>query len=756
MARKTRRISRKFHSSVLLPLIIAMVTAVPFILHAAHIARSNLLVKVEDSLYDARIRYDAYLRGMFDKHEGPRIVIVDIDDNSIAREGQWPWSRAKIAQLVENLFDSYGVRAVGFDMVFSEPDRGARILDDILQRLAAEPEVGERLGQSLLLMSMELQPDQVLAEALRNRPAVLGYIFFSSLARGSASQTGQLPQGLPIIKQQPLVAHPYEPIGYLGNLAELQSSAATAGYFDNPLVDADGIFRRLPLLQYYDDALYETLSLAMVRMVEATGPPELGTSDSNGRADVDHIVFGNHRIPVDDNLAALVPYKGPAGSFPYVPAADVLSGQADIEKLFDAIVLVGTTAPALFDLRSTPMGNVYPGVEIHANMINGILENRFWYEPDWVIYFEISVLLMTAFILALLLPRLSLFAAVLLILFLTVAGTAINFVISFGGLMVLPIANPVLYTFLLSSCLIAYSVMLERRKKRYLSRTFGKYVPRELVEQFEQSEAEVSLEGEARELTVMFSDIRDFTRISEGLAPNELTRLMNAFLTPVTEVIHQHKGNVDKYIGDAVMAFWGAPLTDSLHAQHALEAALSIVKVVELLNEDFAKKGWPVLKIGIGINTGVVSVGNMGSEYRTAYTVMGDAVNLGSRLEGLCKVYGVNIVAGEETMRQAQGHEFRELDRVRVKGKKKPITIYEPLGPVEKLTAEFAAELERYRQALLLYRQRDWSAAEQVFEVLAETRPLQWLYRLYLTRCQEYRLQPPPENWDGVYSLKTK
>ena len=265
-----------------------------------------------------------------------------------------------------------------------------------------------------------------------------------------------------------------------------------------------------------------------------------------------------------------------------------------------------------------------------------------------------------------------------------------------------------------------------------------------------------SLEGENRELTVLFSDVRGFTTISEGLEPKELTQLMNEYLTPMTHVIQHHRGTIDKYMGDAIMAFWGAPLEDPHHARHALQAAMDMFRSLELLRQDFAAKGWPPINIGIGINTGPMTVGNMGSEFRMAYTVMGDAVNLGSRLEGLTKQYGVNIIVSEFTRAQVPEFAFRELDLVRVKGKDKPVAIYEPVCAAGEEDAATKDELKLYREALKLFRARNWDLAELQFLNLQKRYPERYLYNVYLERLTYYREEPPGADWDGAFTFKTK
>jgi len=281
-------------------------------------------------------------------------------------------------------------------------------------------------------------------------------------------------------------------------------------------------------------------------------------------------------------------------------------------------------------------------------------------------------------------------------------------------------------------------------------------VPPELVDEMAQNPEAISLEGESREMTVLFSDVRGFTTISEGLDPKQLTQLMNAFLTPMTEVIHHNRGTIDKYMGDAIMAFWGAPLKDHEHAKHALTAAMQMIGALEKLQKDFAIKGWPAINIGVGLNSGLMTVGNMGSSFRMAYTVMGDTVNLGSRLEGLTKNYGVQIIVSEFTKAQVPEFAYRELDVVRVKGKDKPVIIYEPLGLAENIDKPTKDALKLYREALKLYRNQNWDLAEIQFVNLQKLEPTPYLYQMYIERIGFFRHTPPASDWDGVFNFETK
>jgi adenylate cyclase len=281
-------------------------------------------------------------------------------------------------------------------------------------------------------------------------------------------------------------------------------------------------------------------------------------------------------------------------------------------------------------------------------------------------------------------------------------------------------------------------------------------VPPELVDEMSENPGNFTMEGESREMTVLFSDVRGFTTISEGLSPKELSRLMNEYMTPMTRIIHKHRGTIDKYIGDAIMAFWGAPLADPEHSRHALLAAMEMQQALAPLREQFKAKGWPEIRIGVGINTGTMSVGNMGSEFRMAYTVMGDAVNLASRLESLTKQYGVGIIVGEHTKKALPDVVFRELDRVRVKGKDEPVAIYEPLGAAGQVDKTALDELELFQRALKLYRAQDWDLAEVQLLNLQKSSPESTLYRLYLERITHFRANPPGVEWDGVFTFKTK
>lgn len=710
-----------------------------FLLHASGHWNVSLLNRLEQIAYDIRINLTLPGKG------DPKILIIDIDEDSLREIGQYPWPRDYIAELLYLLFAEYGVSAMGFDIVFAEPDRqgASQALQELIQQ---KPELADTLKPLLA----ELNGDRRLAEVLAQTPAVLGF-YMDRIQETQTPSVGQLPP--PLTLESPVNPEHFpipEAQRFSANQPVLQEEALAAGFFDNPLVDSDGVFRQVPMLQRYQGQYYPSLSLAVVRSLLGMPPVELIVSGEGGNAALEALNVGGFRIPVDNRTGALVPYYGGRGTFEYISVIDVFRQTVAKEKLEGAIVLLGTSAPGLLDLRTTPVGSVYPGVEIHANLIAGMLHQSFRHRPTYTQGGELLLLAGIGLLLTLLLPRLSPLM-ILVITALLFSGIWYgNLLLWNQYLWVFPLATPLLMSALIIAYQLAYGYLIESRGKRKLTRLFGQYVPPELVDEMNHNPEQISLQGENREMTVLFSDVRSFTSISEGLPPEELTRLMNAFLTPMTGVIHSHRGTIDKYIGDAVMAFWGAPLDDPLHAHHAVQAGLEMVRKLQTLAPEFRKNGWPELRIGIGINTGPMNVGNMGSEFRMAYTVLGDAVNLGSRLEGLTKQYGVAILVSEITANAADKYLYRELDRVRVKGKEQPVAIFEPIALKDEISAETREQLKRYHQALEHYRKQQWDLAEPLFKRLQQEED-QLLYRIYLQRIERYRQTPPPADWDGVF-----
>jgi adenylate cyclase len=707
-----------------------------------------LLEHLEQLAYDARLRLTAP-RGMDD-----RVVIVDIDERSLATEGHWPWPRDRLARLITRLTRDYGARAVGLDMVFAEPEQGP-VLPAIDAVLSGSLPADSIARAQLERLRLELAHDEQFAASIAGQPVILGYIF-----QDVPTATGALPPPLYAGHADGTNLPFFEASGYAANLPELQAAAAGAGFFDNPALDSDGVYRRVPLLQRHGNDLYESLALAVARLALASPPVVFsfhsGPDGPRDGLDLDWIELGSRRIPADEHAAVLVPYRGPQGSFRYVSAADVLSGDAPRSVLQDAVILVGTSAAGLRDIRVTPVGASFDGVEIHANLIAGLLDGRFKEHPRYVQGIEMLQLAAVALLVtgAVMAGRLltGCLATLLTGLCLLVANLALW---NRAGL-ALPIASALVLGSVLFVAQLLYGYFADTRRQQRLSALFGQYVPPALVEQMARNPDGFDAASSSGELSVLFADVRNFTRLAERIEPRELSALMNELLTALTRVIHRHEGTIDKYMGDAIMAFWGAPLPDADHARHALQAAREMQGALVELAPRLRARGWPELTIGIGINTGVMRVGHMGSEFRQAYTVMGDAVNLGARIESLTKVYGVSIAVGEGTAVAVPDVAFLELDRVRVQGKDVPVAIFEPLGERSELPARLRRMREQHAAALAAYRRREWDTAESAFFALHQAHPERAVFRIYLDRIAAFRTSPPEAEWDGAFSFALK
>jgi adenylate cyclase len=719
--------------------------------HAARFYHLTVIGHQDAFFYDARVRATA--PGGVDE----RIVIVDIDEKSLGELGRWPWGRDKIAGIVRELFDHYGVAVVGFDVVFAEPDEssGLTVMERIGRR---ELRNNSAFHEALDGLRASLDYDRVFADTLKARPVVLGYYFSN---QSVAASVGRIPP--PVLPAGTFAGRNVSITqwsGYGANLAPLQEAAASGGHFV-PIIDFDGVTRRVPLVVEHAGAYYEALSLAVVRTMLGNPPLKAGLVDSGGKDygglewfDIE-TARGALRLPVDEYAAALVPYRGEQGSFHYVSAADVLARRLPMEALSGKIIVVGTSAPGLLDLRSTPVGSTFPGVEVHTNMIAGMLDGTIKEKPRYMIGAEVAMLAIVGGVLSFLLPILS-----------PVRGMALSGAV-LGGFMtvnmglwasglVMPMAATLWLIALLFTINAAWGYFVEARTKRQFTDLFGQYVPPELVDEMAKAPESYSMEGRNEELTVLFSDVVGFTTLSEGLDPKELAALMNEYLSAMTEVIRHERGTLDKYIGDAIMAFWGAPVADPEHARHALRAAMAMRAALLDLGERFRARGWPQLDIGIGINTGTMTVGDMGSRVRKAYTVMGDPVNLASRLEGLTRVYGVGIVVSEAVKAALPDMAFRELDRVRPKGKYEPVGIFEPLGPSEGLSKEVRDGLRLWNEALRAYRAQDWDQADVALLNVHRACGDQRLFRLYQERVARLRQNPPPADWGGVTTFDSK
>ncbi|RCS57529.1 CHASE2 domain-containing protein [Parvibium lacunae] len=761
------RLSRKFQAP-LLRLTLNLLVLLFFLLQAAEIVPAPFIQRLDNFLYDAR------LLATMPRTRDERVVILDIDEKSLAEQGQWPWRRDKLAQIVDTLFDHYQIRALGFDMVFAERDEKSTAV--MLETLALGPlKEDPSFQQQIPHLKQTLDSDQRFAKALQNRPIALGYVLNQSIA-GETVTVGQLPAPLfeaALLQTRQVAYSRWE--GYTANLPILQSAAAGAGFF-NPFIEenAGGVLRGLPLISEYQGQFYETLALAIVRQALGNPPVKLVFSDTSPlpgfmakRAkglEAIALPLANDQtimIPTSRGIMVNVPFRGPGGpaanSYAYYSLTDVLQQRVSPTQLRGKIVLIGTTAAGLKDLRNTPVGAEYPGVEMHANTISGILDGTIVQRPDFAPGYVVFIVLIFGSLLIFLFSRVGPLGSMAL------AALAILSVVGLDlwwyqqQRIVMPLAAPLLMIITLFMLDMAYGYFIESRSKRDMIGKFGEYVAPELVEEMARDPAAYNMEGEDREMSVMFADVRDFTTIAESLRPQILREFINQYLTTMTVIIRtQHRGTLDKYIGDAIMAFWGAPIADPEHAEQAVEAALAMQQATRQLNQEFSQRGWPTLKIGIGVNTGLMRVGDMGSSIRRAYTVMGDSVNLASRLEGITKTYGVGIAVGEATKQAAPHFVYRELDRVRAKGKLEAVSIYEPIGHEGEVSAELIEEIKLWHQTLKLYRAQEWDRAEiQLLNLQAKSTDT-ILYAHYLKQIKWWRHNPPPADWDGVTNFETK
>jgi adenylate cyclase len=738
------------------------VTLIPLVFALLH-ASGALPIGVLDRL-DAII-YDARLRATMPNTLDDRIVIVDIDEKSLGEIGQWPWPRNRLAELVDDLFARQKVALVGFDVVFAEPDEssGLKRLRQLAQgEMKDQPGFAEKVNQ----LQGALDYDSLFAKSLQNRSVVLGY-YLTSDRDGRSS--GVLTE--PVMSKEAMHGRPIRVTswnGYGSNIERIAKAAPLAGYF-NSVPDKDGVLRSVPLLGEYKDQFYESLSLAMFRAlvglpsVEPGFPADRYVPKTYQGLESIKLRLGQKTlaIPVAEGITALIPFRGRGGvnggSFKYISASDLIEHRIATDSLKGKIILVGTTAPGLLDYRVTPVGESYAGVEAHANLISGLLDGRLAVMPDYALGYDIAVLVVAGLALAFALPVLSAARAVLLSAAVIAAVVGLNTWLYLGGGLVLPLAAALVMAITAFALNMSYGYFVESRSKRELANMFGTYVPPELVDEMVKQGAEnFSMKATNKELTVMFCDMRGFTKLSEKMEPTQLQELLNSVFNRLTDIIRANRGTIDKYMGDCVMAFWGAPVETAQHAHLAVKTSMEMANAVRKINEENRSKGNPEIGVGIGLNTGTMCVGNMGSQVRQAYTVIGDAVNLGSRLEGLSKVYGVDIVVSETTRKLAPEFAWQELDRVRVKGKEQAVAIFWPVAPQERLEKATTDELKTWAAFLKAYRAQDWDQCDVLMLNLQRMNAKKYLYELYSERVASMRLLPFDPGWDGATNFETK
>jgi adenylate cyclase len=654
------------------------------------------------------------------------IRVIDIDEKSLSEQGRWPWSRKKMAELVKILQDN-GVVVIAYDIIFSE--REANIASLVSENLKQKTHLSSEADHILNEITKDFAHDQIFETALEKGDHVLGFLF-DTANRKMRSYTAPIP--------------------------EFTKTAKSAG-FVTTIPDKDGVIRRTPLVLRYKNGVYGALSLNAVAkylLIDSVKPIEAAAGSQQL---IEAIQFGDYQIPTDEYGQVLIPYIGPEKSFITFSATNVLKHRVDKKMLENTIVFIGSSALGLFDLKPTPIQQVYPGVEVHASVAAGLLNKNFHYRPAWAKGADFMLIATIGVLLALLLPFLSpimMVVSTAMVLALLIAG---DYWLWHVELLDMPLSLSIMTLFTLGFSNVTYGFLIERHNKRHIESMFSQYVPpAHITELLQGDESETGFAGDTREMTVLFMDICSFTTISEGMPAGDLKKMLNVFFTEMTDIIFKHNGTIDKYVGDMVMAFWGAPLHSDTHSQDALKAAIEMQQKVQDLKPKFQELGYPEINVGIGLNTGTMNVGDMGSVYRRNYTVLGDAVNLGSRVEGSSRFYHVTTVITEFCQILCPDFICRRLDRIRVKGKKQPITIYEPICHQDQASTELLREIAHYETGLQAYFNQHWTQARTIFSELQAQNPEVYVYQLYLDRSQELEATPPGPDWDGVYTFTSK
>ena len=680
------------------------------------------------------------------------VVIVDIDEASLKAIGQWPWPRTTIADLVTQI-TQLGAVAIGFDIIFPEPDR-------------MSPAIAERSFRGIdaeTRAKLDSLPsnDEALAEAIRHSRVVIGQAGAAApelkTAADAALQTGFAVRGPD--PRQYLVTF----AGLLRNVPVIEQAAAGRGLFSiDP--ESDGIIRRVPVIMTAQGSVVPSLSMEMLRVVTGSSAILVRVD----QAGVQSVAVPGLEVPTDRNGQFWVHFNHHDPER-YVSAKDVLQGNVPPDRLAGKLVLIGTSAIGLLDLKTTPLDAAIPGVEVHAQILESVLSKSSLVNPNYAIGAELALAVLFGLAIIIAAPMLPASIVIVLGGCLIAGLIGLSLYLFVEHNLLIDFTYPLISSWLIYLVLTFVNYFREQKQRRQIRSAFGYYLSPHMVEQLARSPEKLVLGGEERRMTILFSDVRGFTTISEHYKddPQGLTRLMNRFLTPLTNAIIERKGTIDKYIGDAIMAFWNAPVDDGEQEANACEAALEMLLRAETLNGELKREAetnggiYMPLCIGIGLNTGPCVVGNMGSDFRFNYSVLGDTVNLASRLEGRTKDYRIPVVIGSRTAEGAkQKFAVMEIDLIMVKGKKQPEAVFTVLGRSEVEADPRCQELRATNAQMLgRFRKQQWDDA---IDLIARCRKfangfdLSGLYDMYEERIELYRAQPPGPGWDGVYEAETK
>jgi len=696
---------------------------------------------------------------------GPEVVLAVVDEKSLYEQGKWVWPRTKFADLIRKLSEG-GAKVIGLDIGFLEPDRtSTQDAVEEVERAVSDFKI-DNAAFRIHLQSLKMKGDHdaILADAIGTSKAkvVLGYFF-----QMDPSETGHLDatrvathienvrQGRyqwvrfrsEAAKNVPLL-DAYMP---QSNIPVISEAGRSTGFF-NMVPDPDGTVRWMNMVVRCRGELYAPLSLQVLSAYK-----DANIAVEVGDYGIERLRLGNVRVPTDEAGRLMINYRGREKTFPHISATDILEGRLAPDQVRDKIVLVGATAVGIYDIRVTPFSSVFPGLEIHANVVDNILRGDFLSRPNWADVFDLMAMIVIGALLGFVLPRVRVLwgigaLASIFILYLLLC----EYLFAHKGA-VLSIVYPSLVLVLTYMNITVYRYVTEERQKRFIRGAFSTYLAPSVVAEIIKSPEKLALGGEDRVITAFFSDVQGFTSISEKLSAPELVVLLNEFLTEMTDIILANKGTLDKFEGDAIIAFFGAPIVMPDHAARACRACVQMQKRLVELRTKWKEENRPLLRMRIGMNTGKAVVGNMGSKARMDYTMMGDTVNTAARLEGVNKIYGTYTMISEQTYVQtADAVVVRELDAVNVVGKGEPVRVYEVVGFPEDVREETRELLDHYSRGLAAYRQRGWDEATNHFKEALSIRPDDGPSITMTRRCEQYRLDPPPEGWNGSFTMTSK
>lgn len=691
--------------------------------------------KLPDSI-DNRLRdYLFTIRGEIPTSQN--VVIVDIDEKSLQELGQWPWSRNKVSHILKNLTDAQ-VAIIGFDVVFAEEDSSSphKVLNELNIKRENIPNY-----------------DLEFAKTVASTPTILGYLFELQDKKYIKKEAPKIPAIY--IEKNKKLGDDYliNAKGVVMNIPLVQDNSYSSGFFNN-IPDEAGIIRSVPLVISYDDMIYPSLSLELLRILLDTNKVFINYDEQG----VSSITVNDIQIPTDRHGRLLVNFRGKEKTFKYISANDIYNNTFDKKDIEGKIVLIGTSAAGLLDLRATPFESVFPGVEVHANVIDNIIQGDFLYKASWVDGADIFIIFTLSILIVLLIKYTPFWMnPIISILFLTIT-TYVLYEILFTYGIVLNIFFP-LFTIVLGAILATlFDYFYEIKQEEAIKKKFASKVSKEVMESLLKNVHSNEFEAMEKEVTVFFSDVRNFTKISEKMGnAKKLIEYLNQYMEPMSNIIIKYEGTIDKYIGDAIMAYWNAPADVKNHADKALIASIEQIESLKTLNEKLEKQNKPLIDIGIGLNTGLAVVGEMGSSGRSDYTVIGDAINLGARLESLCKFYDSKINISNFTKeRLKEEYIFRFLDLVKVKGKEEPVQIWQVYGK-GKASKQMQEELDTYNKAIELYQNSMFLEALEIFKNLdkKEDKTNRNIYKIYIKRCEEF-IKTPPSNFNGIYEHSTK